>query len=109
MYVLSLNHPGGVLTVSLDKWVDSDNKGSGRINIMSSALGSPSLLNGNGRMVVTYDSSAQSIGVNVTMDTGVSFSTNVVDATFSSGLVGLIGKISRDYEVSEFSATSTNP
>jgi hypothetical protein len=106
MYVLSMNRPGGVLTVSLDKWVNSDNKGSGSINIMSSALGSPTLLDGSGTMAVSYDSSAQSIGVNIIMDTGVSFSTNVVDAAFSSGQVGLIGKLSGDYVVNEFAVSS---
>ncbi len=94
----------GNVLVNIDKWVNSNNAGSGCVNLLSVDTGCHArYLKGNGTMVVTYDADQQTIGVNVAMESGLLLSTNLVDAAFSSGQVGIYASKSDDYIVSQFS------
>ncbi len=102
-YTAYITPVSGQLAVKIDKWVDSSNTGSGITNILSATdLGSASLMDGDGIMVVTYDADTQTIGIEVSIDDDFYFSTNRVDRSFAGGSVGLYGKSASGYTIDGF-------
>jgi hypothetical protein len=111
MYTVYLTRTGASnrdIMLNIDKWDDSSGTGSQITSLLSVDTGDGNWgdLNGNGTMTVTYDASEDRIGVQVTIDTGFSISTNIVDSSFDIGQVGLFGRSAEDYVVNEFSVSS---
>ncbi len=104
---MTRNGAAGNILVNIDKWVDSNNAGSGATTLLSVDTGlAASFLNSDGTMTVTYNAGLQKIGVDVAMQSGLSISTNVVDSTFSSGQAGIFASSSSGYVVNEFQVSS---
>jgi hypothetical protein len=110
MYALSLTRSGASnqeIFVNLDKWDNANNTGTiGVTNLFSIGTGAGNYgdLNTNGVMVVSYDSATAEISVQIEFETGFWFANKIVDTSFDSGQVGLYGKLSGEYVISEFSA-----
>jgi hypothetical protein len=110
MYTAYLTRGGNVnreIFVNLDRWDGAPANGSTNVTSLFSVgtgAGNWDLLNTNGVMVVSYNADTAEINVQISMESGFWFGKSVTDSVLDSGQVGLFGKLSGDYVVSEFSA-----